>query len=242
MRTFLKIFAVLVILIIVFVVSIPASVIDSNLAKATNDEWRVAQTSGTIWRGGGMLTRTPNTMIVPVHWRFEPSALLRGAARWRLEGKQETPSLNATLSISRSGITIEGLKFEVFASSLQSFLPKKIVQMVDGQIELNSPKLLLNDENQLGAIQGKWRNANIMLYDTPIALGNVDFSMNADAQGRSGTVRNQGGAVQLEGDFPAASKGRLKITPRDDASPEILQLLSTFAQPDASGAYVLQMQ
>ncbi len=242
MRTFFKIFIVLIVLAIIFIVSIPASVIDSNLAKATHEEWRIAETSGTIWQGNGMLMRAPSTLIAPVRWRFEPSALLEGAARWRLEGTQETPSLSAILTIRKSGITIESLKFDVFASSLQSFFPKEVVQMVDGRVEFNSAKLLLNDRNQVGDIQGNWRDASIVLYNTPIALGDVAFLMNANEQGRSGTVRNQGGEVQLEGDFPVDSKGSLKITPHASAPPEVLQLLSTFAHPDVDGAYVLHMQ
>ncbi len=242
MRTFLKIFIVIIILAAIFIVSTPASVIDSNLAKATQEQWRIAGASGTIWRGSGVLTHAPNTIIAPLQWRFEPSALLKGAARWRLTGEQETPSINATLTASRKGIEIEGLQLNIFASSLQSFFPKEIVQTLDGRLELDSPKLLLDERNQNGQVRGNWREANITLYDTPIALGDVAFSMDANDQGRSGTVHNQGGAVQLEGNFSSSAPSSLKVTPRADASPEVLQLLSTMAHPDASGAYVLHLR
>ncbi|MDR1530239.1 MAG: type II secretion system protein N [Burkholderiales bacterium] len=252
MRTFIKILIILIILAAVFIVSIPASVLDSNLAKATREEWRLAQTSGTIWKGSGMLVRAPDTIVIPIHWRFEPSALLRGMARWHLESQQAVSNgIDAVLTIRRGGIDIEGLRFSAQAVTLSAFFPKDtVVQALDGRLVVDSPLLSLNEKRQTGNIKGSWSDAHITLYDTPVALGDVSFNFNADEQGQSGNISNRGGALQLEGFFSGSSstdatqsgaKGRLKITPRPNAPPEIVRLLSMLGQSDANGAYVLEI-
>ena len=68
-------------------VSLPASWADWGLRRISHERLRLADCSGTLWRGSGILTRLESGAIAPlvlVTWRFQPMALTAGEARWRL--------------------------------------------------------------------------------------------------------------------------------------------------------------
>jgi hypothetical protein len=85
-----------------------------------------------------------------------------------------------------------------------------------------------------------------VFQEVPVDLGNVSFNIDSRQQGSQSVINNEGGAVSLAGRFQTDTSGKptqgtLKITPRPDTPEALLQLLSTTGQPDAQGAYVLEM-
>ncbi|MDR0770918.1 MAG: type II secretion system protein N [Burkholderiales bacterium] len=247
MRTFLKIFLALLLIAVALIVFAPASLLDRGLDKTSRGQWRLAETSGTLWNGSGMLVHAQGAVLTPLRWRFEPSALLSGAARWRLLADETTPRLTGVLTFSRRGIGLDGLSLHTSAAVLQPLLPPEMIQAMEGALVIDAPALLLNEKGQEGRISGRWQNAQMVFQEIPVDLGNVSFNVDSGQQGSHSIIKNEGGAVSLDGDFQTGipgkpARGTLKITPRPDTPEALLQLLSAFGQPDAQGSYLLEMK
>ncbi|MCL2309769.1 MAG: type II secretion system protein N [Proteobacteria bacterium] len=247
MRTFLKIFAALLLIVAALIFFAPASLLDSGLDRASNGKWRLAETTGTLWNGSGMLTHTQGAVLAPLRWRFEPSALLNGAARWRLLADETTPRLTGMLTLSKKGIGLDGLSLHTSAAVLQTMLPPEAVQAMEGTLIIDAPSLLLQEKNQEGHISGRWQNAQMVFHEIPVDLGNVAFNIDSGQQGSRGIISNEGGAISLNGDFQTDASGKpaqgtLKITPHPNTPEALRQLLSTAGKPDAQGSYVLEMK
>ncbi|MCL2296783.1 MAG: type II secretion system protein N [Proteobacteria bacterium] len=247
MRTLLKIFLALLLLIAALIFFAPASLLDSGLARASSGKWRLAESTGTLWNGSGMLTHAQGAVLTPLRWRFEPSALLGGAARWQLLADQTTPRLTGTLTFSKKGVGLDGLSLHTSAAVLQPLLPPEMVQALEGTLIIDAPSLLLQEKSQEGRISGRWQNAQMVFQEVPVDLGNITFNIDSRQQGSHSTIHNEGGAVSLDGQFQTDTSGKptrgtLKITPRPDTPEALLQLLSTTGQPDAQGSYILEME
>ncbi|MDR2243953.1 MAG: type II secretion system protein N [Burkholderiales bacterium] len=247
MRTFLKIFFFLWIIIAALIVFAPASLLDSGLDRASRSQWRLAETTGTLWNGSGMLMHNQGAVLTSLRWRFEPSALLGGAARWQLLADETVPRLTGTLTFSRKGVGLEGLSLHTSAAVLQPLLPPEMVQAMEGTLIIDAPSLLLHEKSQEGQVSGRWQNAQIVFQEIPLELGNVTFNIDSRQQGSHSTIKNEGGAVSLDGHFQTDTSGKpargtLKITPHPDTPEALLQWLSTTGQPDAQGAYILEMK
>ncbi|MDR2173342.1 MAG: type II secretion system protein N [Burkholderiales bacterium] len=250
MRTLLKIVLTLLLIIAALVFFAPASLLDSGLDRASKGKWRLAETTGTLWNGSGMLMHTQGheqgAVLTPLRWRFEPSALPSGTARWQLLADETTPRLTGVLTLGRKGVGLDGLSLHTSAAVLQPLLPPEMVQALEGVLIIDAPSLLLHEKGQEGRISGRWQNAQMVFQKVPVDLGNVSFNIDSRQQSSHSVINNEGGAVSLDGNFQTNTSGKptqgtLKITPRSDAPEALLQLLSTTGQPDAQGAYVLEM-
>ncbi|MDR2711010.1 MAG: type II secretion system protein N [Burkholderiales bacterium] len=246
MRKFLKLFLVLLLIVAALIFFAPASLLDRSLDRASHGQWRVAEASGTLWNGSGMLTYAQGTVLTPLRWRFEPSALLNGAARWRLLAEETAPSLSGVLTFSKRGLALDGLSLHTSAAVLQTLLPPKMVQAMEGALVVDIPSLQVQDKSQEGKITGHWQNAQMVFHEVPVDLGNVTFNIDNHQQGSQSTIKNEGGAVALDGSFQTDASGKqqgtLKITPRPDAPEALKQLLAASGSPDAQGAYILEMK
>ncbi len=248
MRTFFKIFLALLLIVAALVFFAPASLLDSALGRASRGQWRLAETTGTLWNGSGMLTHTAQgAVLAPLRWNFEPVALLEGAARWRLLADETAPRLTGVLTFSKKEIGLDGLSLHTSAAVLQPLLPPNLVQAMEGSLVIDAPSLLLNEKGQEGRISGRWQDAQMVFHDVPVDLGNVTFNVDSGQQGSHSVIKNEGGAVSLDGDFQSSSSGKpargtLKITPHQDTPEALLQLLANTGSPDAQGSYVLEMK
>ncbi|MDR0250232.1 MAG: type II secretion system protein N [Burkholderiales bacterium] len=247
MRTFLKFFLALWLIIAALIFFAPASLLDSAIDRASRGQWRLAETTGTLWNGSGMLMHTQGAVLTPLRWRFEPSALLEGAARWRLLADETTPRLTGALNLSRKGIGLDDLSLHTSAAVLQPLLPPEMVHALEGTLIIDIPSLLLYEKGQEGRVSGRWKNAQMVFQEIPVDLGNVTFNIDSRQQGSHSTINNEGGAVSLDGNFQTDASGKpaqgiLKITPHPDTPEALLQLLSTTGQPDAQGSYILEMK
>ncbi|MCL2871810.1 MAG: type II secretion system protein N [Betaproteobacteria bacterium] len=247
MRKILKVVLTLVIIIAAFLFFAPASLLDRGLDRASQGKWRLAETHGTLWNGNGMLTYAQGTVLAPLRWRFEPSALLGGAARWRLLAEDTTPSVSGVLTFSRQGLALDGLSLRTSAAVLQTMAPPEMVQAMEGALVIDIPSMKINEQNQEGRITGHWQNAQMVFQQLPVDLGNVSFDIDARQQGSQSTIKNEGGVVALDGNFQSDASGKpthgtLKITPRPDAPEALLRLLSSVGSPDAQGNYYLDMK
>ncbi|MDR2017147.1 MAG: type II secretion system protein N [Burkholderiales bacterium] len=248
MRTFLKIFPILLLIVAALIFFAPASLLDSGLDRASRGKWRLTETAGTLWNGNGMLTHMERGAVVtPLRWRFEPSALFEGMARWRLLADETTPRLTGALALSKKGLWLDGLSLHTSAAVLQPMLPPEMIQAMEGALIIDTPSLLLHENGQEGQISGRWQNAQLVFQEIPVDLGNVTFNVDNRPNGSQSVIKNEGGVVSLDGNFQTDTSGKpargtLKITPRPNTPEALLQWLSATGQPDAQGSYILEMK
>ena len=57
---------------------LPASLIDGRVASATQGKVRLADSTGTVWDGRGVLTDSAGTWRVPMGWTVSKADVLRG--------------------------------------------------------------------------------------------------------------------------------------------------------------------
>ncbi|MDR0250894.1 MAG: type II secretion system protein N [Burkholderiales bacterium] len=247
MRTSLKFFLALLLIIAALIFFAPASLLDSGLDRASRSQWRLAETTGTLWNGSGMVMHTQGAVLTPLRWRFEPSGLFRGTVRWRLLADETVPRLTGALTLSRKGIGLDGLSLYTSAAVLQPLLPPEMVQALEGTLIIDAPSLLLHEKGQEGRISGRWQNAQMVFQEIPIDLGNVTFNIDSRQQSNQSVINNEGGTVSLDGNFQTdasdkPARGTLKITPRPNTPEALLRLLSTTGQPNAQGSYILEVK
>jgi general secretion pathway protein N len=94
-----------VLLLIAFAIGLVAFLPARMLETTINSNLTPAEVSlrGTIWNGSGQLKSA--TLLLPLAWQFEPAALLRLRAGWRLEAL--SPQLTGAASIGAGFGSIE---------------------------------------------------------------------------------------------------------------------------------------
>src|SRR5262245_44443627 len=75
----------LALLVAAFVALAPATLADVRVAAASGGRLRLADTTGTVWRGSGTLTDAQGLWRIPLRWRVSPPGALRGVADVELE-------------------------------------------------------------------------------------------------------------------------------------------------------------
>jgi hypothetical protein len=95
----------IVLLVIAFAIGLVAFLPARMLEPTINGNLTPAEVSlrGTIWNGNGQLKSA--TLLLPFAWQFEPSALLRLRAGWRVEAL--SPQITGAASVGAGFVSVE---------------------------------------------------------------------------------------------------------------------------------------
>jgi len=141
-------------------------------------------------------------------------------------------------------INVTDLVFNGPAKGLEVLLPLPIAEFT-GDVNVSVESVEIRN-NLLSSMRGvfSWSNARL---DTPIdaTLGNIELDIKpVDDQTHRGFVKAAGGEVDVDGTLDLNMNGDfradLTLTPKSDASPELLNALRGIARADNSGRYRIQ--
>lgn len=194
--------AALLLLVVAFAALAPATLVDARIAALTRDTLRLADASGTVWSGGGALSDARGRWRLPVSWRLDAAALLRGALRVDLR-PTAGGTARGTLGAADNTLELTALHVEVPAAALESAWTRTPVPRFEGVIVADTPSFRTDGMRTDGTLDLRWERARVALLGVALDLGTVEASVRPNAMGTTVALRNRGGDVALRGEARA---------------------------------------
>lgn len=238
MRTVAFVVAALGFLLAAAAIFAPATLVDRRLASATAGRLRVAEASGTVWNGSGLLTDADNTWRVPLAWDVSAGALLRGVLHMTLVPVGAAATPRGTIDVARDSASLHEMAFDVAASALSAALPSRNAVALGGTVSLESPAFEWNGERGTGTLNARWRGARLVAAGSSANLGTVDVTLAPQDNRLAGHIGSAGGDVQIDGAITVAGAAvsvDAAVTPAPSAPPAIARALAALGTPDGNG-------
>lgn len=207
---------------------LPASIVDGRIAAATDGRLRVAEASGTIWNGQGVLGDATGAWRVPFAWRIDPLAVLRGEREVTLLPAAGAATPAGTIAIAGNTAVVRELTLELPAAALVALAPSRAILAAGGTVSIVAPSLRLDPAAPDGTLDARWSNARIVTALAAAELGTVRLAVRPQGGSLAGTLTNEGGDVTIDGTARYAAptlavEATLAAVP--SAPPPIAQLL-----------------
>lgn len=238
MRRLALVVVLLVALAVAVVAFLPASLVDGRLAAMTEGRLRVAEASGTVWNGRGILADASGTWRVPFGWRIDPLDVLRGKHEITLLPLGEAAGPRGVIGVRNDGMDVRDLALEVPASVLAVAFPAGVAPTLGGTLTVTSPAMSLARGEPSGTLDARWTGARIVAGDAVADLGTVRLAAKPQGNGLTGTLDNEGGNVRVEGTLTYATPTLAvdaTLTPGADAPPALVRLLAALGAQDSAG-------
>ncbi|MEO8102930.1 MAG: type II secretion system protein N [Betaproteobacteria bacterium] len=226
---------------------LPAHLFEDRINRSLPPPWHISVT-GTVWNGFGVLqaAQSVDAFTVPLTWTFEPAALLRARAAWKIV--PTSPALSGSVSI---GAGLDSVEFSdtalaMDAAALQQAIPIVALFAPWGNILVSTPPgagLTLTYGNDLrlnGDAQLKAENLGLRPYG-PQPLGSYQVMFTARetmidyriAQSSGALILDGGGSIQTAAPRQIAYSGF--VTPSPTLPDSVLSPLKAMGQPAADG-------
>jgi hypothetical protein len=221
----------------------PASLLASQVERATGGTLAARQVEGTVWRGRGVLAAEDAQL--PIAWTVDPAPLLHGELRAHIgafDGKGPTP--RADVVARRDGVSLRDvdvtLPLPLVVDALGGRIARRVGVVAAGDLAIRSTRLDWAAPAVNGEVVIAWRGARLTVpTQMPIELGEVTATLAADGTRLTGPVRNSGGVIDIQGDVTARADRSgaisLLLTPRraDDAT--LAKALAAIGSAEGSG-------
>ena len=228
----------LILLVAAFALTAPASIVDARVRDATRGRLRLAEASGTVWRGQGVVAEADGRWRVPVAWRVDALALLRGALAIALV-PTDTATARGTLAAGDDTLQFTDVHVELPAAAIEAAWSRPPVPRLDGLITVDAPSFRVQGRRTDGGFDLEWSRARIGLAGFGASLGTVAAHARPAPGGTDIALESQGGDVLLRGtatwrDGRAAVDATL--TPAATLPPAMATALRALgrAEPDGS--------
>ncbi len=228
---------------VAFAAFAPAGLLDPRLDAQTQGRLRLADTAGTIWDGRGTLTNEQRTWSLPVHWKIDPLALLRGDASLTLQPVDAGDLPRGAVAWHDTTLTLDGIALELPAAALNGALPAGDTMAFGGDIALDVAHLRWSGQDGDGAATARWSGARLAGSTGTVGLGTVSANFAPRAGLIQGRIENRGGDVRIDGEFAIGNAGidvNATLAPLASTPPQVLRTLSSLGTQDASGAVRVQ--
>ncbi len=246
MRAWLAIGAGAVLLAAAIAIEAPATLVDGRVAALTDGRIRVASATGSLWRGSGELTILPDVIRMPIAWRLDPTALIRGG----LAGSLTVADANhpARFSVAHDEFSVDDFTIALPAAAvLRAAGAPATLTVADGTLTLDLAQLARRDDRVQARGALRWQDAAFAAPPTGlrIALGEVRVAANGSGSEIPATLSSSGGEVEISGKLAFSSDGAVRldarIKPREGLAAERKQaldsLLSSVGRADGAGGY-----
>jgi hypothetical protein len=246
MRPWIAIGCGVMLVILAAVALAPASLLDARLDAISGGRARIANASGTLWKGSGELILQSGERR-SVAWRIDPWQLLRGEVRGTFANDGD-PRHGAEFTIGRGKLELEGFDLSMPMSALlRAAGAPSLLSSVGGDVGVHVDRFVRDADALDVQLAMQWRNASLPgLGPYPsMALGDVHTEVSGRGPEVSGPIANSGGDVELEGTLTATASGAARvdarIAPRAGLDPNraaaISAALATVGSPDPRGGY-----
>ena len=227
------------------VIYLPASIVTSVLPKATQNRVNIANTTGSIWRGQGVLViSTPGavpTSLGTIAWDLRLPYLFLARLRIDMQLSDGPVSANASVVRTIRSLQLRSLHAQFPASQLATVYPLLSVANLRGDVALDASWIRLSRFGLHGDAALAWRGAGSENFGLD-NLGDFLLRVTGDMAPLRAILSTSKGDVILngEGTWETASSGQLKlgvtIEPRG-RQPALGPLLQSWAKPAGEGRY-----
>jgi general secretion pathway protein N len=245
MRILIAILVTALLLAVAIVALAPAGLVDFETKKLTAGNVRLAQSSGTLWKGSGDLVLTAADARVPLAWTIEPWPLLHGEVAGTIG--TGAGGASGTFSVRRDGFSLRDIHLALPATAImRASGSPAMLAAVGGTIDVQVNTLSKNGDQLDGRFTARWQNASLPgpRPEARIGLGDVRVDVAGTGAELPGTVGNVGGDVELSGTVAlstTAARISAVVRPRagvdSERSQAIEAALRVVGQPDGSGGF-----
>jgi hypothetical protein len=238
LKSLLKLATGIVLLVAAIAAFAPATLLDAPLADFTQRRLRLADATGPWWRGRGAVTSADGNARIPVSWRLDDAALVRGSLAVRL-GDGDDGEPRAAIIIGSASIDARELHARVPAAMLAALDPRLQALTPGGNIIVDAPSLSAAGDAVNGMLDARWTNARIVTGEAIVDVGTVTLTANLATRPATATISNTGGDVAVAGTIverAGATDVDIVLRPAAAASAAARNALSMLGAPDPAGA------
>lgn len=225
----------------------PATLVDRALARAGTGQLRVVEARGSLWSGHGLLELRDHQQrtraALPLTWQLRPLRLLRGQLAADVRIGSSTPPFLVVAAPGQLAIT--DLLVELPAAALAVAEPRLAPLGLDGQLRLQSARLVRDSGGLTGTATVQWQGA-ASAYAPVAPLGDYSLQLSAEGETLRATLVTLQGPLQLDGSGswtargPAEFQGSARVPPPYQA--QLAPLLRMIAVERGEGRYDLQLR
>ena len=239
--------AVLVAFMLVLLVAVamfaPAALLGARLDTATQGQLLLADTTGTVWNGRGLVTDAQRTWSLPVGWKVDPLAVMHGDQVITLQAAEGGDLPRGNVAWRDGTLILDGVALTLPATALNATLAAGNAIAIGGYIAIDAPHVTWSGNGGDGAASARWSGARLAGNAGTLALGTVTVNF-ARRNGRiEGRIENRGGDVRIDGEFAWGNSGievSATVAPLPSAPPAVIRSLGGLGTPDANGSMRVQ--
>ena len=225
----------------------PAALIDARLDQASAGGLRLAEASGTLWSGTGLIEiRDANRrsgIAKSVAWRVRPAYLLRGQLLYEVE--LDHSARRFPVSISPSRIEVADADINLPAAALGLGVPKLAALGLTGDMLLHIARLAFARGSVQGNATLQWHGAGSAF--APVSpLGDYELRLEGNGAAVQASLRTLQGPLQLDGQGSWSSgrnptfQGNARVPPQH--MQQLAPLLRMIAVERGDGRFELSLR
>ena len=250
MRPALAVAAGAILLALALLLTAPATLLDRRIDALSAGRVRLANATGTLWRGSGELVLLPSGTRLPLLWRTDPWPLVRGEIHSTIGFDVDAPP-SAVLVVGNDRLDVRGLELSLPVESIVRAAGPALPLAATGNLALRVERLLQQPDLIDAQLSLQWDDASVPALPPGerIALGDVRVELAGRGAVITGPVRNAGGEVEINGQAGLAAAGTLQLTatlrPRSsdrDRAERIASALAAIGSPDGQGGYTVSLK
>jgi len=229
------------------IATVPATLVDAGLQRASTGKLRLAEAQGTLWSGAGQIeirdARGRTGAAKGFAWRFLPASLLRGRLAYEVELDRSARRFPVTISLSR--IQLTDIDITLPATVLGLAVPKLAPLELTGDMLLHVANLAVGRNGAQGSATLQWRAAASAL--TAVSpLGDYELRFECEGSMIHARLRTLHGPLQLDGEGSWTNGNRPAFTATARV-PQLYQkqlapLLRLIAVERGDGSFVLELK
>jgi general secretion pathway protein N len=236
----------IVFLLLAVLIQFPAAWIAPQIARVTNERWRVAAAEGTIWEGQATIYASHRGQWYPgrgIKWRLIWKELARGLLAAQIDfddgGK-------AQLAVGFRGWSLTGLDAAMPAAQMAALLPSALSDYGwSGMLNTRAEtfRCAWSRRDCTGQMELAWTDAATAQIPGP-ALGDYRLRMTAEGEALRFDLKTERGRLQINGSGEL-SGGKLRFNGEASAMGEdaarLDAVLRTIGRPgSAPGRYLIE--
>ncbi len=224
---------------------VPASFADRRVAALTGGEWRVTDTNGTLWNGGGALTDRVGAWRIPLRWRIAPGALLRGELELMIAPASDAGTPQGRIVLTNGSVLLSDVALELPAKAMASLISARAAVVAGGDIVVTTSAFQWSGTSVSGNIAARWPGARLASGAGAVDLGTVDIALAPLGRRLAGRVDNSGGDVRIDGSLiitATTASIEATATPTASAPGPIARVLASLGTSDGQGGVRIRWQ
>jgi general secretion pathway protein N len=247
MKRLLRAGLLLLVLVVAYMVMLPATWLDALLQRETRGSFTMTGTAGTLWRGEGnlqaLLPSGEAVTLAPTSWNVALSELLALRLHITLRSTQSGITI-LDLSLAPGETRIHDAKLELPAALLGVLSPTLRAAGLSGHMSLQANDVRLDDGHASGKARVLWVAASSELTRVR-PLGSYQLDLDSQGGGLDFRLTTLGGDLNLAGTgrMQPGKKLDYRITaiPIEAKRQELVPLLRMLGREVSPGTYQLTL-